>query len=65
MAEQLSTEPPSPPHDTPAEKLPLASVLTYAPPIVGASAMLFFVTFFVMNFGTDYLGFAPAAIGTV
>lgn len=46
-------------------QLPLAAVVAYGPPIVGASALLFFVTFFVMNFGTDYLGIAPAVIGTI
>lgn len=47
------------------DALPLASVVAYGPPIAGASALLFFVTFFVMNFGTDYLGFEPAVIGTL
>ncbi len=47
------------------DRLTLVSVVAYGPPIVGASTLLFFVTFFVMNFGTDYLGFAPAVVGTV
>ncbi len=48
-----------------SNRLPLTQVILYGPPVVGASVLLFFVTFFVMNFGTDYLGFEPAVIGTV
>lgn len=45
--------------------MPLAKMIVYGPPIAGACAMLFVITFFVMNFGTDYLDFAPALFGTI
>lgn len=48
-----------------SDRLPITDVLAYGPPIAGVSALLFFVTFFVMNFGTDYLGIAPAVVGTI
>ena len=51
---------PAPPRP---ERTPLPTVLTWGAPIVGASAGLFFVQFFFLNFATDVLLIAPGTLG--
>lgn len=46
-------------------RLPLATLLSYAPPAFGLGAPLFFVQFFFLKFSTDVLLLAPATIGAV
>src|ERR1700687_5557824 len=46
-------------------RVPLATVLSYGPPIFGLTAPFFFVQFFFMKFATDVLLIAPATIGLV
>ena len=44
-------------------RVPLGTVLSYGPPIVGISALLFFVQFFFLKFATDVFLMAPATVG--
>ena len=48
-----------------SRRLPLATLLTYAPPAFALGAPLFFVQFFFLKFATDVLLLAPAVIGAV
>jgi len=43
----------------------LGTVLAYGPPIVGVSAMLFFVQFFFLKFASDVLLLPPLAVGVI
>ena len=47
------------------ERIPLPIVLSWGAPVVGASAGLFFVQFFFLNFATDVLLMAPAIVGVI
>jgi GPH family glycoside/pentoside/hexuronide:cation symporter len=51
--------------ETPAGRVPLATLLAYAPPAFALGAPLFFVQFFFLKFATDVLLLAPAAIGAI
>lgn len=62
--------PASPPSDpalraAASERLPLSTILSWGAPIVGASAGLFFVQFYFLNFATDVLLMAPATVGVI
>jgi GPH family glycoside/pentoside/hexuronide:cation symporter len=46
-------------------RLPLATLLRYAPPAFALGAPLFFVQFFFLKFATDVLLLAPALIGGI
>jgi GPH family glycoside/pentoside/hexuronide:cation symporter len=46
-------------------RLPLATLLSYAPPAFALGAPLFFVQFFFLKFSTDVLLLAPATIGAI
>jgi GPH family glycoside/pentoside/hexuronide:cation symporter len=48
-----------------SRRLPLATLLSYAPPAFALGAPLFFVQFFFLKFSTDVLLLAPAAIGAI
>jgi GPH family glycoside/pentoside/hexuronide:cation symporter len=48
-----------------AGRLPLATLLRYAPPAFALGAPLFFVQFFFLKFATDVLLLAPALIGLI
>ena len=48
-----------------SRRLPLATVLSYAPPAFALGAPLFFVQFFFLKFSTDVLLLAPATIGSI
>ncbi len=47
------------------ERLPLATLLAYAPPAVALGAPMFFVQFFFLKFATDVLLLAPGVIGAI
>jgi len=47
------------------ERVPLRTVLSYGPPIVGLSGLLFFVQFFFLKFATDVLLLAPATVSVI
>jgi GPH family glycoside/pentoside/hexuronide:cation symporter len=44
-------------------KIPLATLLSYSPPVMGLSAPLFLVQFYFLNFATDVLLLAPLGVG--
>lgn len=44
-------------------RVPARVILAYGPPVMGASAVFFFVQFFFLKFATDVLGIAPALVG--
>jgi GPH family glycoside/pentoside/hexuronide:cation symporter len=46
-------------------RLPLATLLSYAPPAFALGAPIFFVQFFFLKFSTDVLLLAPATIGAI
>ncbi len=48
-----------------SSRLPLATLLTYAPPAFALGAPIFFVQFFFLKFATDVLLLAPAVIGAI
>jgi GPH family glycoside/pentoside/hexuronide:cation symporter len=48
-----------------SRRLPLATLLTYAPPAFALGAPTFFVQFFFLKFATDVLLLAPALIGAI
>ena len=48
-----------------SRRLPLATLLLYAPPAFALGAPLFFVQFFFLKFSTDVLLLAPASIGAI
>jgi len=48
-----------------SRRLPLATLLVYAPPALALGAPLFFVQFYFLKFATDVLLLAPAAIGAI
>ncbi|MEX2208553.1 MAG: MFS transporter [Myxococcota bacterium] len=48
-----------------SRRLPLATLLSYAPPAFALGAPLFFVQFFFLKFSTDVLLLAPATIGAI
>ncbi len=48
-----------------SSRLPLATLLSYAPPAFALGAPLFFVQFFFLKFSTDVLLLAPATIGAI
>jgi GPH family glycoside/pentoside/hexuronide:cation symporter len=50
---------------SPRERVPLATVLAWGPPILAASAALFFIQFFFLKFATDVLLMAPASVGII
>lgn len=56
--------PSSPPRPQP-ERTPLPVLLSWGGPVVAASAGLFFVQFFFLNFATDVLLIAPAVVGVI
>jgi GPH family glycoside/pentoside/hexuronide:cation symporter len=45
------------------DRVPLGTLLSWGPPIVGLSSALFFLQFFFLNFATDVLLIAPAVVG--
>lgn len=47
------------------ERVPLATLLSWGPPICGVSAALFYVQFFFLKFATDVLLIAPAVVGVL
>jgi GPH family glycoside/pentoside/hexuronide:cation symporter len=49
----------------PTDRLPLRTLLAYAPPAFALGAPLFFVQFYFLKFATDVLLLAPAAIGAI
>lgn len=52
-----------PPAGRPGGRRSVATLLTYAVPLAGASYLLFFVQFYFLKFATDELLLAPAAVG--
>lgn len=48
-----------------SRRLPLATLLSYAPPAFALGAPIFFVQFFFLKFSTDVLLLAPATIGAI
>ena len=48
-----------------AERVDFSVLLTYSAPIVGLSAPLFLVQFFFLNYATDVLLMAPAAVALI
>jgi len=51
------------PQPSDEDRLPLSTLLSWGPPIIGLSSALFFVQFFFLNFATDVLLIAPAVVG--
>jgi GPH family glycoside/pentoside/hexuronide:cation symporter len=49
----------------PPARVPLATLVLYGPPILGLSALLFFVQFFFLKFATDVLLLAPGLVATL
>jgi GPH family glycoside/pentoside/hexuronide:cation symporter len=47
------------------ERVPLATVLAYGPPIFALSGLLFFVQFYFLKFATDVLLLPPAGIALI
>jgi GPH family glycoside/pentoside/hexuronide:cation symporter len=47
------------------EHVPLRTVLSYGPPILGLSSLLFFIQFYFLKFATDVLLLAPAAVSLI
>jgi len=47
----------------PDARVPLRTLLTYAPPVAALSAPLFMVQFYFLNFATDVLLLAPLGVG--
>lgn len=47
------------------DRVPLETLLSWAPPIAGISSALFFVQFFFLKFATDVLLIAPAVVGVI
>jgi GPH family glycoside/pentoside/hexuronide:cation symporter len=47
------------------DRVPLATVLSYGPPIFALSGLLFFIQFFFLKFATDVLLLAPATVGVI
>jgi GPH family glycoside/pentoside/hexuronide:cation symporter len=64
---QLEPSPatPLPRAGAPAGRVPLATLLAYAPPVFALGAPQFFVQFFFLKFATDVLLLAPAALGAI
>jgi GPH family glycoside/pentoside/hexuronide:cation symporter len=46
-------------------RVPLGTLLSWGPPIVGLSSALFFLQFFFLKFATDVLLIAPALVGAL
>ena len=51
------------PHAPLESPLPLPTLLSYAPPVIGLSAPLFLVQFYFLNYATDVLLLAPLGVG--
>ena len=47
----------------PNDRVPLGTLLSWGPPVIGLSSALFFLQFFFLNFATDVLLIAPAIVG--
>jgi GPH family glycoside/pentoside/hexuronide:cation symporter len=47
------------------DRVPLATLLSWGPPIFGLSSALFFLQFFFLKFATDVLLIAPAVVGSL
>ena len=47
------------------ERVPLATLLAWGPPIFGLSSALFFLQFFFLKFATDVLLIAPVVVGAL
>ncbi len=47
------------------ERVPLATLLSWGPPIFGLSSALFFLQFFFLKFATDVLLIAPVVVGAL
>jgi Na+/melibiose symporter-like transporter len=53
-------------HATPAgERVPLGTLLSWGPPILGVSSALFFLQFFFLKFATDVLLMPPIVVGSL
>ena len=48
-----------------SDRVPLGTLLSWGPPIYGASSALFFVQFFFLKFATDVLLIAPVVVGVI
>jgi GPH family glycoside/pentoside/hexuronide:cation symporter len=48
-----------------SRRVPLGTLLSWGPPIIGLSSTLFFLQFFFMKYATDVLLLSPALIGTL
>jgi GPH family glycoside/pentoside/hexuronide:cation symporter len=47
------------------DRVPLGTLLSWGPPICGASSALFFIQFFFLKFATDVLLIAPVVVGVI
>ena len=47
----------------PSDRVPLGTLLSWGPPVIGLSAALFFLQFFFLKFATDVLLLEPAIVG--
>ena len=66
MPHREPSQVPAPPRTGPARgRVPLATLLAYAPPAFALGAPLFFIQFFFLKFATDVLLLAPAVIGAL
>ena len=57
------TSPPVPGATPSGDRVPLGTLLSWGPPVIGLSAALFFVQFFFMKFATDVLLIEPVVVG--
>ncbi|MGE4606636.1 MAG: MFS transporter, partial [Myxococcota bacterium] len=60
-----SAEAPDPNGAEPGARVPLRTLLAYAPPVVALSSPLFMVQFYFLNFATDVLLLAPLGVGVL